>query len=204
MVDKLKKIVILGVLPLLIVLLAVWAFCETSGSDSYNYQGYIVAMRESNDGTVLTTVNQDGTAEFTVKWYTRKKFNGELTALAEGAHIKLNTTGESSTNLKNFSAYSGFSMEGKIVFMENLTSPFILSEDNAYNYYMLYSLIPAEELARPLQTGTQVKVYYQYPINASTKTIVVDVIESTSDILSPLTEKEIAYIGRQGYTVASK
>ena len=204
MVDKIKKIVTFGVLPLLIVLFAVWAFCETSGSDSYNYQGYIVAMRESNGGTVLTTVNQDGKAEFTVKWHTRKKFNGELTALAEGAYIKLSTTGDDSTNIKKFSAYSGFSMEGKIVFMENLTSPFILSEDNAYNYYILYYLIPAEDISRPLQTGTQVKVYYQYPINASTKTIVVDVIESTSDILSPLTEKEIAYIGRQGYTVASK
>ena len=204
MVDKLKKIVILGVLPLLIVLLAVWAFCETSGSDSYNYQGYIVAMRETDDGTVLTTINGDKKAEFTVKWYTRKKFNGELTALAEGAHIKLSTTGDDSTNIKKFSAYSGFSMEGKIVFMEDLSSPFILSEDNAYNYYMLYSLIPAEDTAYPLQTGTQVRIYYQYPLNASTKTIVVDVIEPTSDILSPLTEKEIAYIGRQGYTVASK
>lgn len=200
--DKLKKIVTFGVLPLLILLLAVWAFCETSGSDSYNYQGYIVAMRESNDGTVLTTVNQDGKAEFTVKWYTRKKFSGELTALAEGAHIKLNTTHDDSTNIKKFSAYSGFSMEGKIVFMENLSSPFILSEDNAYNYYMLYSLIPAEDIARPLQTGTQVKVYYQYPLNASTKTIVVDVIETTSDVLSSLTEKEIAYIGRQGYAAS--
>lgn len=200
--KKIQKIVIFGVLPLLVVLLAVWAFCETSGSDSYNYQGYIVAMRQSDDGTVLTTVNGDKKAEFTVKWYTRKKFNGELTELTEGACIKLNTTDHDSTNIKNFSAYNGFSMAGKIVFMENLSSPFILSEDNDYNYYMLYSLISAEDIAYPLQAGTQVKIYYQYPINASTKTIVADVIEPTSDVLSGLTEAEIAYIGRQGYTVA--
>ena len=200
--SKIKKIVIFGILPLLVVLLAVWAYCETAGSDSYNYQGYIVAMRKSNEGTVLTTVNGDKKAEFTVKWYTRKKFSGELTELTEGAFIKLSTTDDDSTNIKKFSAYNGFSMEGKIVFMENLSSPFILSEDNDYNYYMLYSLISAEDITYPLQTGTQVKVYYQYPINASTETIVVDVIEPTSDILSPLTEKEIAYIGRQGYTVA--
>ena len=200
--SKIKKIVIFGILPLLVVLLAVWAYCETAGSDSYNYQGYIVAMRKSNEGTVLTTVNGDKKAEFTVKWYTRKKFSGELTELTEGAFIKLSTADDDSTNIKKFSAYNGFSMEGKIVFMENLSSPFILSEDNDYNYYMLYSLISAEDITYPLQTGTQVKVYYQYPINASTETIVVDVIEPTSDILSPLTEKEIAYIGRQGYTVA--
>lgn len=203
MVDKIKKIVVFGVLPLLVVLLAVWAFCETSGSDSYNYQGYIVAMRESDEGTVLTTVYGDKTAEFTVKWYTQKKFQGDLTELKEGSFIKLTTTDDDSTNIKAFSAYSGFSMEGKIVFMENLSSPFILSVDNAYNYYMLYSLIPSEDIAYPLQTGTQVKIYYQYPLNASSETIVVDVIEPMSDVLSPLTEKEIAYIGRQGYTVAA-
>lgn len=202
MVDKIKKIVTFGVLPLLVVLLAVWAFCETSGSDSYSYQGYIVAMRESESGTILTTVNGDKMSEFTLKWYTRKHFNGELKELKEGACIKLSTTRNSETNIKQFSAYEGFSMEGKLVFMENLDSPFILSVDNAYNYYMLYSLIPAEDIAYPLQTGTQVKIYYQYPLNASTKTIVVDVIEPMSDISNPLTEKEIAYIGRQGYTVA--
>lgn len=200
--EKIKKIVIFGILPLLVVLLAVWAFCETAGSDSYNYQGYIVAIRETDDGIVLTTVNGDKKSEFTVKWYTRKQFHGELTELTEGAFIKLSTS-NNSANIKNFSAYNGFSMAGKIVFMENLSSPFILSVDNAYHYNMLYSLIPAEELSYPLQTGTQVRVYYQYPINASTKTIVVDVIEPTSDVISELTEAEIAFIGRQGYAVAA-
>lgn len=199
-----KKLLWLAILPLMLVIIAVWGYFETAGSDSYNYQGYIVAMRQSNDGTVLTTVNEEGRAEFTVKWYTRKKFSGELTELTEGAFIKLSTTDDDSANIKKFSAYNGFSLEGKIVFMENLDSPFILTFDKAINYNMLYSLISAQNIAYPLQTGTQVKVYYQYPLNASTKTIVVDVIEPTSDILNPLTEKEIAYIGRQGYTVASK
>lgn len=199
-----KKLLWLAILPLMLVIIAVWGYFETAGSDSYNYQGYIVAMRQSNDGTVLTTVNEEGRAEFTVKWYTRKKFSGELTELTEGAFIKLSTTDDDSANIKKFSAYNGFSLEGKIVFMENLDSPFILTFDKAINYNMLYSLISAQNIAYPLQTGTQVKVYYQYPLNASTKTIVVDVIEPTSDILNPLTEKEIAYIDRQGYTVASK
>lgn len=203
MIEKLKKIVTFGVLPLLVVLLAVWAFCETSGSDSYSYQGYIIAIRETEEGTVLTTINGDKMAEFTLKWYTRKHFNGELTELKEGVCIKLSTTRNSDTNIKKFSAYEGFSVEGKIVFMENMDSPFILTIDKNLNYYMLYSLISAQDIAYPLQTGTQVKIYYQYPLNASTKTIVADVIEPTTDVLSALTEKEIAYIGRQGYTVAS-
>ena len=202
--EKIKKIVIFGVLPLLVVLLAVWAFCETSGSDSYNYQGYIVAMRESDSGKVITTVSGDKKSEFTLKWFTKEKFSGELTELKEGAFIKLSTTRKSDTDIKKFSAFEGFSMEGKIVFMENLDSPFILTIDKKFNYYMLYSLIFAEDINYSLQTGTQVKVYYQYPLNASTKTFVADVVESTTDVLSELTEAEIAYIGRQGYTVASK
>jgi hypothetical protein len=202
--EKIKKIVIFGVLPLLVVLLAVWAFCETSGSDSYNYQGYIVAMRESDSGKVITTVSGDKKSEFTLKWFTKEKFSGELTELKEGAFIKLSTTRKSDTDIKKFSAFEGFSMEGKIVFMENLDSPFILTIDKKFNYYMLYSLIFAEDINYSLQTGTQVKVYYQYPLNASTKTFVADVIAPTTDVLSELTEEEIAYIGRQGYTVASK
>ena len=200
--NKIKKIVIFGVLPLLVLLLAVWAFCETSGSDSYNYQGYIVAMRDSDNGKVITTVSGDKKAEFTLKWFTKKQFSGELTELKEGAFIRLSTTRNSDTDIKKFSAFEGFSMEGKIVFMENLDTPFILTIDKSLNYYMLYALISAEDIDYSLQTGTQVKVYYQYPLNASTKTFVADVIETTTDILSEMTEAEIAYIGRQGYTVA--
>lgn len=201
---NMKKIAWLAILPLMLVLVLVWSYCETAGSDSYNYQGYIIAIRESEEGTVLTTINGDTKAEFTLKWYTRKNFQGELEELKEGVFIKLSTTRNSNTSIKKFSAYEGYSMEGRIVFMENLTAPFILTIDKALNYPMLYSLISAQDIAYPLQTGTQVKVYYQYPLNASTKTIVVDVIEPTSDILSELTQEEIAYIGRQGYTVASK
>lgn len=201
MMDKVKKILIFGVLPLLVILLAVWAFCETAGSDSYSYQGYIIAMRETEEGTVLTTINGDKMAEFTLKWYTRKSFNGELTELKEGVCIKLSTTKNSKTNIKKFSAYEGFSMEGKIVFMKDLSSPFILTVDKKLNYHMLYSLISSQDITYPMQTGTQVKVYYQYPLNASTETVVVDVIQPQTDVLSELTEEEIAYIGRQGYTV---
>ncbi len=203
MMDKVKKILIFGVLPLLVILLAVWAFCETAGSDSYSYQGYIIAMRETEEGTVLTTINGDKMAEFTLKWYTRKSFNGELTELKEGVCIKLSTTKNSETNIKKFSAYEGFSMEGKIVFMKDLSSPFILTVDKKLNYHMLYSLISSQDITYPMQTGTQVKVYYQYPLNASTETVVVDVIQPLTDVLSELTEEEIAYIGRQGYTVAN-
>lgn len=202
MIKKLKKIVVYGVLPLLVVLLAVWAFYETSGSDSYSYQGYIIAMKDSEDGKVLTTISGDKTSEFVIKWYTKKTFNGALQELKEGVCIKLNTTGRSNRNIKEFSAYEGFTMEGKIVFMEGHTSPFILTRSKTVNTYMVYSLISSQDITYPVSTGSQVTVYYQYPINASTKSIVVDVVQPVTDILSPLTEEETRFITRQGYTVA--
>lgn len=201
---NLKKILWFAILPLMLILVLVWSYCETAGSDSYDYQGYITAIRKTDKGTIITTISGDHQAEFTLKGYTREHFNGDLTELEEGAFIRLSTTRGSNTNVKKFSAYSGFSMEGKIIFMEGLSSPFILTFDKSINYNMLYALISSQDIEYPLQTGSQVKVYYQYPLNASTKTIVVDVISPTSDILSEVTEAEIAYIGRQGYTVASK
>ena len=198
-----KKITLYGILPLLLILLAVWGYCETTGSDHYNYQGYIVAIRNTDEGTVLTTLSGEKMAEFTVKWYTRQKFSGDLESLQEGAHIKLSTTRYSDINIKKFSAYDGFSMEGKIVFMENLTSPFLLTTNKLTQAYELYSLISPQEINYPLQTGNQVKVYYQYPLNAGNVNVVADVIQPLSDIIQPLTDEEITYITEQGYTVAN-
>ena len=199
-----KKIVLYVILPLLLLLLIVWAWCETAGSDSYNYQGYIVGMRDSEDGTVITTICGDKTAEFTLKWYTQKKFSGELTALNEGAFIKLSTTRNSNSNVKKFSAYNGFSMEGKIVFVEEVNSPFLLTTSQLTGSRYLYSLVSSQETSYPLQTGTQVKVYHQYPLNPGNATVVVDALQPLSDILSELTEEELAYMEQLRYTVAGK
>ncbi len=196
-----KKIVLFGILPLLIILLAVWGYCETAHSDSYDYQGYITAIRNTSDGTVITTISGETTSEFTLQRYTREKFNGELTSLQEGAHIKLSTT-RHSTNIKKFSAYTGFSLEGKIVFMDNLESPFLLTRDEVTQVYRLHCLITHYDVTLPLTSGSQVRIYYQYPIGINSPSVVVDVIEQTSDLLDLPTDEEIAYITERGYTLA--
>lgn len=199
-----KKIVTFGILPLLVVLLAVWAFLSTSGSDSYNYQGYIIAMRDTDNGTVITTLSEDKQLEFVVKRTTKKIFNGSLTELKEGAFIKLSTTDTDSANIKRFTAYEAYSMEGKIVLIEGQNIPFLLTINPKLNYNQLYGLISSQDIPYAPKTGAQVKVYYQYPLNAGTEKFVVDVIQPTTEILSPLTKEEIEYISRMGYTVASE
>ena len=202
--ELIKKIITFGVLPLLVVALAVWAFVGTAGSEDYSYQGYIVAVRQTDDGTVITTLSGETQSEFVIKKTTKQVFNGELKELKECAFIRLSTKRGSDTQVKRFSAYEGYCMEGKILYLEGQTYPSILTIDPSYNYNMLYTLIPSQDISYQLETGTQVKAYYQYPLNASTEKVVVDVIQVTSDTLSPLTEDELAYLERMGHTVASK
>jgi hypothetical protein len=202
--KKVKKILWIVGLVLALALIGVWIYFGTASPDKYSYEGYIVATRKSGGDTVITTISGDTKNEFTLKWYTKKNFSGTLNELKEGAFIKLNTTGKGSSNIRNFSAYEGFSMEGKVVYFEGKAEPYILTIGKTVKYYMLYAMIPSQDVDYQLETGTQIKAYYQYPLNASTEKVVVDVIEKTSDILSPLTEEEIAYIGRMGFKVAGK
>lgn len=204
MSNKTKKILWIGGLVLGLILVGIWIYIRTPSTDKYSYEGYIVAINKTGGDTVITTVSGDKKDEFTLNWYTKKHFSGELTELKEDTFIKINTTSKNSKNIRNFSAYEGYSMNGKIVFVEGRTEPFILTIRKDINYFALYELIPSQDIDYQFKAGTQVKAYYQYPLYASTKKVVVDVIETTTDALSPLTEEEIAFIGRMGYKVAGK
>ena len=194
-------------LPLLILVIAalgllLWSCLQTESSDSYDYEGYIIGINQTSEGTVLTTLSGNTQSEFVVKGNTKEKFNGDLKELRIGDCIKLTTKKNSDRDIHRFSVYSGFAMEGKIVNVEGQDTPFLLTP--YYASYKLYSLIPAQESISVPQTGAEVKIYYQYPINAATVSIVVDIMQPTNDILSPLTEAEASYIARQGYTVSAQ
>ena len=199
--EKFKKFIPLLILVVVALILLVWACLETAGSESYNYEGYIIDIRETDEGTVLTTLSGNTQSEFVVKRSTKEKYNGEVNELRVGDCIKLSTTKRSDRDIQKFSAYSGFAMEGKIVNVVGQDTPLLLTP--YYASYRLYSLIPAQDLAAFPQTGTTVKIYYQYPINAATVSIVVDIVLPTSDTVSPLTEAEASYISGQGYTVSA-
>ena len=197
--KKFKKFLPLLILVIVALGILVWACLQTEGSESYNYEGYIVGISETKEGTVLTTLQGNTQSEFVVKRNTKEKFNGDVKELRVGDCIKLTTRKNSDRDIERFSVYSGFSMEGKIVNVEGQDTPFLLTP--YYASYKIYSLIPAQELTSFPQTGTTVKIYYQYPINAATVSIVADIIQPTSDIVSPLTDAEASYIANQGYTV---
>lgn len=191
------------VLLFVAALLVIWGLSETAGSDNYNYHGYVVAVETVDGDTVITTISGNSLSAFKVKWYTRQRFEGNITALKEGNFIRLSTTTGSEVNLKKFSAYEGFSMEGKLVYLNEVDGPFFLTSNENNSAFRLYSLISAQESTTFAKNGSAVKVYYQYPLTGANVTVVVDVIEPISDIIEEFTEAEIGYIATRGYTVKS-
>ena len=195
-----RKHIVYIVIGILLVLLAVWGICETAGSDSYNYQGYVLDTRVQKGNTIITTISGDQLAEFTVRWYTRQKFNGETAQIKKGDFIKLSTISSGSQNMKKFSIYDGYSKEGKLVYMEGLSSPFILTTNKLTKAFELYSLISAQDNPKPIGNGIPITIYYQYPLASANTSVVADVIQPTSDIPIALTQEEIAFITNAGYT----
>lgn len=193
---------------LLLVALAVWFILSNSGSDSYNYQGYVVNVREDGKDTVLTTISGNTSSEFTIKWYTKEKYNEDAKSVQVGDHIKLSTTGSNSKNLKKFSVYAGYSIAGKIFYTEDSTTPMLLVQSKATKTYYVYSLIfdqaPVNDKGEPitLPVGSQINVFYSYPLMGGNNTIVTGAMQYTSDVIEPLTEDEIAYLTFLNYTLA--
>ena len=199
-----KKIKTIGFIACIVVLLAFagWAFFSTAGSDNYNYQGYVLDITKANNDTVITTITGDTQSEFTVKWYTKKLYNGEKSAIEIGDHIKLSTFGNSA-NMKKFSVCTGYIMEGKVVYVEEIDAPFILSFSKSTNSLQLYKLIPSIGEIKEMKTGCEIAVRYQYPLAEGNKTVVVDIVEQKSDIPTTLTEQEVTFISAHGLTVSN-
>lgn len=201
-----QKAVWVGI-GLLLVVLAVWFIFTTSGSESYSYQGYVVDVREDGKDTVLTTISGNELSEFTVKWYTKEKYNEHVASVKVGDHIKLSTKGNLSKNIKKFSVYEGYSIEGKFFYVEDFNSPMLLVQSKATKAYYVYTLITdqilVDDAGKPVDVsvGSQVKVYYSYPLMGGNNTIVTSAIQPISETPEPLTEEEIAYITSLHYSL---
>lgn len=201
--NKKTKIAIFTVAGFLVLLLAVWGLCETAGSEHYNYAGYVVDVQTANGTTVITTLSGDQVSEFRTAWYTKENFGDRNNTLNTGDYIML-TTVRNRDRIKKFSVYEGYSIEGKIVHVAGLQSPFILTTDETTKAFHFYSLITANSGAKAPEDGAPVKVYYQFPVPIGSITIVADIIQPTGGEVQTLTQEEIAYITSQGYRLPEK
>lgn len=196
--KKFKKFIPLLILVVVALAILVWACNKTEKTVDYDHEGYVIAMKDADEGTILTVLNGDTKSEFVVKQSTKENYNGGITQLQEGDYIKLITTRNSDRDIKEFSAYSAFSTEGTVFYAEGHTTPFLLTP--YYASYRVYSLIFVQEPTSAPQTGTPVKVYYQHPVNAATVNIVTDGILATGET-AELSTEELEYIEKQEYTI---
>lgn len=187
----------IGCAVLVVIVTLTWLVCETAGSDYYNYKGYVVDISEEAGETVIVTLSGNTESRFTLKWYTRKKYEKDEKSIEIGDIIKLSTTHYSDTNIKKLSVDYGKSLEGKIFCIESPVipeRPFLFVNDPLYGTHIFEMFTFDEHLFEGMNTGDTVRVYYE----SSQMDAAVKIYDGAYE---DFTDAEIAYIAGQGYTV---
>lgn len=200
---KTSKKIMIGVGVFLLLLLITWGICETAGSNYYNYKGYVIDIVEENGDTVIVTLSGNVESRFTLKWYSREKYKKETKDIQVGDCVKLTTTQYSNTNIKKISVDNGYSVEGRIFYVETLPDrPFLFINEPLYGTH-LFDLIPYDvNLFDNLETGDRVRVYYEYPFAAGAVTVQVNGLVFISEgSIEDFSDAEKNFITDSGYKI---
>ena len=200
---KTSKKIMIGVGVFLLLLLITWGICETAGSNYYNYKGYVIDIVEENGDTVIVTLSGNVESRFTLKWYSREKYKKETKDIQVGDCVRLTTTQYSNTNIKKISVDYGYSVEGRIFYVETLPDrPFLFINEPLYGTH-LFDLIPYDvNLFDNLETGDRVRVYYEYPFAAGAVTVQVNGLVFISEgSIEDFSDAEKNFITDSGYKI---
>ncbi len=201
MLDFFKKLSYWAAV-LCLILIVVWAASRDATDAQYDAQGYITNIQQINGNTEITILSGSDTAIFYVKWHTKKDFKGDIADFQEGAYIRLNTTRRSDTVIKECTVFSGYTLDGKLVRVKESPYPFILSTSNPLNDFRLYGLMYAGQDIPRIKNGSEILIYFQYPLISGNYNIVADSILPTGDDGESFTAEEIAFIRSWGYTLS--
>ncbi len=193
---KSSKKIMIGIGVFLLLFLITWGWCETAGSDYYNYKGYVVDIVEENGDTVIVTLCGNKESRFTLKWYTKKKYEKDTGNIEIGDTIKLSTTRRSDTNIKKLSVSRGNSLEGKVFFVATdlPERPFLFVNDPLYGTHIFEMFTFDEHLFDGMDTGDVVRVYYESSW--------VDAAVKISDgAFEDFSAAEKDYIAERGYVI---
>ena len=200
---KISKKILIGIGVFLLLLLITWGICETAGSNYYNYKGYVIDIVEENGDTVIVTLSGNVESRFTLKWYSREKYKKETEDIEIGDLVRLTTTQYSNTNIKKISVDYGYSVEGKIFYVETLPDrPFLFINEPLYGTHLFDLIPPDENMLDGLKTGDRVRVYYEYPFVAGAVTVEVNGLVFISEgTIEDFTDAEIDFINQNGYNI---
>ena len=186
-----------------LIVLIVWGICvAVTGSDYYNYSGYVLEIKENKKNQiVLTTISGDKTSEFVLKWFSRKKYEKDVREITVGDSVLLSTTRFSHTDIKKISIDDGYSTEGKLIYVNEADTPFILTVDASTNQKYLVKIEYIGYIGEIIgATGDEIRIYHYYPIHEQSIGVHSDAYMIVSDE-AELTIEEIAFIAAKGYTV---
>ena len=187
----------IGCAVLVVIVTLTWLVCETAGSDYYNYKGYVVDISEEDGETVIVTLRGNTESRFTLKWYTRKKYEKDEKSIEIGDMIKLSTTHYSDTNIKKLSVDYGKSLEGKIFCIESPVipeRPFLFVNDPLYGTHIFELFTFDDHLFDGMNTGDVVRVYY----HSSQMDAAVKISDGAYE---DFTDAEKAFIAERGYVI---
>lgn len=194
---KILKRTMIGCAVFVVIFMFTWCICEIGRNNYYNYKGYVVDISEEDGETVIVTLNGNTESQFTLKWYTRKKYEKDEKSIEIGDRIKLSTTHYSDTNIKKLSVDHGKSLEGKIFYIESPVipeRPFLFVNDPLYGTHIFELFTFDEHLFEGMNTGDTVRVYYE----SSQMDAAVKISDGAYE---DFTDAEKTYIAELGYTV---
>ena len=201
---KAFKQVMIGCAALVAVFVLTWCICTVWGRNYYNYKGYVVDIVEENGDIVIVTLSGNVESRFTLKWYSRKKYEKEDKSIAIGDIIRLSTTHYSDTNIKKLSVKEGYSLEGKVFFVSSdiTERPFLFVNDPLYGTYMFDMVSFDRSIFDGMDTGDVVRVYYAHSFAPSVISAQIEgAVKLADGSFEDFSEAEKNYISDHGYTI---
>ena len=198
-----KKTLLSVCSAIVIIIIAIYLF-NSAGSDYYNYKGYVTDVYENAKGeTEIIALSGDVESHFVIKPYTKISAPAE-NPVAVGDLIMLTTTRSSDENIKKMKIQPGYSTSGKIFYVEEVDSPFILTVFAETGARYIADLVYSGDIVLPdiSGSGDVIKVFHSTPLTESTVTLSVDaVIFVENGSMDDITAEDIEFIKSKGYTV---
>lgn len=201
-----KKTLLSVCSAIVIIIIAIYLF-NSAGSDYYNYKGYVTDVYENAKGeTEIIALSGDVESHFIIKSYT-KIAAPSADPVAVGDLIMLTTTRSSDENIKKMKVQPGYSTSGKIFYVEEIDSPFILTVSAETGARYIANLVYSGDIVLPdiTDSGDVIKVFHSTPLTESTVTLSVDaVIFVENGSMDDITAEDIEFIKSKGYSVRTK
>ncbi len=202
-----KKTLISVCAVLSVIIIVVWLVNLFTGSDYYNYKGYVTDVYENAKGeTEIIAISGDVESHFVIKSYTKMSAPSKE-PVAVGDLIMLTTTRSSDENIKKMKVQPGYSTEGKLFYVDEVDSPFLLTVSADTGERHIASLVYTDDifLLNITEIGNVIKVFHSTPLTPSTVSLYIDaVIFIENGSIDDLSADDIAFIEEQGYTVRTK